>query len=892
VPLEVWGRMATTLATASNTMVNNSIHAKNQTVDETQRRIAFTRVIPYVINWYQSGAYTTDHWLTRIATFQCCFRGLQTSHQRVTIIGARSADAIAILAGGPLPPALPIGTMVDVPSAPEQVPTQGGSSSNDPTTTSGPPEQVHQNTAIQEAGPQPEDSSTYPTIEGVLTRTTGGEVIDTREPKDEMYNVSWRSNKAHAKLRHLHKCISCNQFYSHQHKGGDKPHGQCMQQCPYPGCERGGVGAARTHARPEKGMASAGPAPGLPAPVQLPEPKGPAKSKEPFVPPTPEEGVLPSADVDIPEWKADPEFPAKLEVMLDGKSMSRTAIQIGPAVGTPVHYANSLGSLGAAVAGRIVGKQKRFDPPEALRRKVTRMVDRIIDVVLTPEKIKAWRDKAENQPFAELCSKKWTNQMFQNAWDTLIARGSDANVGWEAIIKSEVLQFDVSKGARPRIIMSCGPEAQVMSKVVVRCLEDLYFHHFTGAHIKYKPKVDAVNEILKKITPESRVFQGDGSAWDATIMPELKQLIENRLLGHVAEELFRNGDCCGALKTWWDADLKDRNRNTMTLKFCAGKAVARLVILSTRRSGDSFTSGGNGSTNKILWTCIILEFPEQYVDNPRRGFYIGSCWRLSGVRGLERPEVIKWITEINDKLWEKLKTGKKGPRTSIVEPFKFPMVLPTFMQGADLISNVKYIPAVEGDDSLINTTTRQTIEHIEKCWHQLAFNMKLFERKPGQMIVFVGMEALRQTDGSVSEPLPELTRGLVQSGWTLSADASSETIAGMFAARVEMNRSCNIMGRYYSAVARHWAAQCGDEVVLTRDAQFKLFGQLIDNPRVRFSDYLDKDIADTPCAVTRHYMSDEEIKRVSLQLDALEAIDPAYNLRELFPASVLPKGGI
>jgi len=515
--------------------------------------------------------------------------------------------------------------------------------------------------------------------------------------------------------------------------------------------------------------------------------------------------------------------------IIDGAITSGIATQVGPSAGNPVHYGNSVAALQAAAASRIEGKQPPFKPSKALRRRITEVVNELQRTVLTPDAILAWKDQAENCELAELCSKKWSKELFHRAYDNLAKQGVDVRTVYKAQIKPEVLDFNPSKGHRPRIIANCGPEAQICMKVVTKCFEDLIIGHFVDNSIKHKPKMDAVREAFGGVSLTERLLEGDGSAWDATISPELKAISENRMLFDVAEVLFAGGMACEVLEHWWASDAKARSKKKIAMPFTKGGAVASLVMKNTRMSGDGLTSIGNFIINAIIWSAVILDTPADWVKNPKR------------------------------------------------KEFK------------SLGKNALFVPRYEGDDSFVRTTSTKTLEAIEADWLSVGFNMKIFERGVGDKVIFVGVEAMRLADGTLTTPIPEVKRGIVGSAWTLAKDVTPELCAGMFAARAEMNKECALMQRYYAAIARSWLTLCkGTMVQLDRESQYQLFGEYVPDLPVDLADLLERPPTRAGDAVLKAYMRDDEMEKAYLAMDCFDAgIDITISPSEIFPASMV-----
>jgi hypothetical protein len=547
------------------------------------------------------------------------------------------------------------------------------------------------------------------------------------------------------------------------------------------------------------------------------------------------DGVLPSLNLD--HTTVDTET-VKVTIIDDGVPVERTAYQIGPAVGKPTHYSESVNSMSAAADKRIVGRQRAYKPKKNYADKLETFVQAMLDNVLTDDAIRAWKDRAENAPLRDIASSKWSQETFDRAYQNLLDQGAECRVGFSAQVKSEVLQFNEKKGHRPRIIANCGPEGQLCAKVVVKCLEDLVFKHFKSRSIKHQPKMEAVNRLLGEIEEHHRVLEGDGAAWDACVSHQLKCALENKLLWHVAERLFIGGDAVECLEAWWKADAKQRERPRTSLKYSKGRAAAYLTMANTRMSGDAGTSVLNWIVNAAIWACVLLDDPGEWVRNPERGVYKSY--------------------------------------------------------GKDIVFRVAY----EGDDSLIITTSDMSVEAIVAIWESFGFNMEIFDRKPatankyGDIISFVGVECVRQPKDDkgrcVSAAIPQFIRGVVQSAWTL-AEPSPELCASIFAAKAAMSKDCSLLHSYYASICAGWLEKCKTphSVELDRESQFQLFGNYEAGRVANLREECFRESTKDGDAVLSKYLTQEQLFDAYRRMDSFGGgLDLTVSPKEIFPASL------
>lgn len=600
---------------------------------------------------------------------------------------------------------------------------------------------------------------------------------------------------------------------------------------PPPSDAPGGGGAAKTDPTTAddtgRSLASGPTAASACATAAVPPSVGTTTKKKPDTISKEDDGKLP---VTMCPARADfNDGTLKVEVVLDGKVTDTVATKVGPSCGKPVHYANEVNALRAAIETRVKGKQPVFKPSARVLERMRETVAALKELVFTKEAVKKWRDYAEDVGLGELVSKKWSVKTFEQAFKNLADAGVDVRVQYKMQIKSEVREFDEDKGCRPRIVNNCGPEAQICMKVVMSCLEHILFHHFKNQSIKHTPKIAAVKRIFAQFKEEDTVYEGDGSAWDYCISPGLKAVVENDIIWHVAELLFGTSDIvAGASYHWWKADMSQREKKKVTAPFTKGEAVARVVMANVRMSGDAGTSSLNWMENAVCWASILLEKPREWVADPNAKHYTGYM-------------------------------GKK----------------------------IRFKAAYEGDDSVVATTSTFPQPSIEREWRKCGFNMKLAARAVGDRMVFVGMESMRLKQ-SFSHPIPEVKRGIVQSAWTLMKDPTPGAIGMSFAARAQMNQDCELMSRYYAALARGWFAQCGtEEIVIDRDNQFDLLGDFVEGRKCTAAKALDFTTTRKGDDALLLYMSKEDVAVAYRKMDAFDnGLDSSQSPTEIFPASM------
>ena len=250
--------------------------------------------------------------------------------------------------------------------------------------------------------------------------------------------------------------------------------------------------------------------------------------------------------------------------------------------------------------------------------------------VFSPKKIISWW---ETKVFGDLKSKKWTPERLTNNIVGLCQR-VDPTFRLTCDVKLEAMP----EGKPPRMLIADGDEGQVLSLLVVCCMEDRIKAHFPKKTIKGKSKAAAMGMVSQELrVPGSAVskvkarldrrlqermgmkpasvFEGDGSAWDTTCGPEIRDICENPVIVHIASVLKA---VMAEPHTWVDAHSNICQIEEMSVTFRKNKEFARLVLKAIRRSGHRGTSVLNWWDNFCIWHASVFVQPEVGVDPPRR----------------------------------------------------------------------------------------------------------------------------------------------------------------------------------------------------------------------------------------------------------------------------------
>jgi len=397
------------------------------------------------------------------------------------------------------------------------------------------------------------------------------------------------------------------------------------------------------------------------------------------------------------------------------------AYAIGPDLIPSDVKPNSIGALLRGLIERLEKKVLPYDPKPGLEEELHESV-KALKAVFTAEKVRAWR--AANPMIALMKSGKWTTPRFYEAYDRLLSEMGLFELQHKFQVKrNEVLPV---RGKSPRPLCSDGDIGNVANLITIKFIEDVLFGcqafkgHFRGHHVKHQKKLAAVQEIMRNLRHNKKDLtsvMGDGSAWDSCEGPEIRDVIENPLIEHVAKLLLDDIEVPN-----WVTDAAIRARKGKKMRGSAEtvdtapngrKLLSFLDVRAIRRSGDRGTSVLNYVMNLVVWLTILSEDAPKLLANPATRNHVS---RLSGKR-----------------VW------------------------------------MNY--GFEGDDSVLSTDDdlKKYEARIREDWQSLGFHMKLDFRVSDEALTFVGYIALCNKHGPRDDIImPELLRNIASSAWTCS----------------------------------------------------------------------------------------------------------------------------
>jgi hypothetical protein len=352
-------------------------------------------------------------------------------------------------------------------------------------------------------------------------------------------------------------------------------------------------------------------------------------------------------------------------------------LKLYPSLVEPNVPANNIGNLDEAVQRRIFEKQRKPEITSKQRKELDTVVKSLIKHTFSKSNILEFI--RENPSLCDMRSKRWSIERFEKAVSDLYA-----DLAPEYAPKPQVKKEQMPNGKPPRMILSDGDRAQIMSLVVMSCMEACMkkCHKYrTTKGAEPFVQLDKLLTAMRHPGGEGRkgaTVEGDGKSWDTTCSLEIRQEIENKIINHILDILLANGMqdpvWAEALKkvstqAFLDLKMKEKGRES--------DRVARWIIAAIRRSGDRGTSILNWITNFVCWVAALFGNDSTSVNNI--------------VTSSRKNRVYK-------------------DRWGIMRFFTF---------------------FFEGDDSLLFVEPRPSQEQwdeVTEYWRQLGFNMTLFVR--------------------------------------------------------------------------------------------------------------------------------------------------------------------
>jgi len=381
--------------------------------------------------------------------------------------------------------------------------------------------------------------------------------------------------------------------------------------------------------------------------------------------------------------------------------------------------ANDIRNVRDAIEHRIDAPRRPVALTQSERNRIGRMVSTSLS---NHARYGIWSEKAINDwaldklDWEELKSGKWSTERMETSLNKLLGE-------WRPVLRptAQIKPEHTKHGKAPRLLIADGDDGQLMALVIIKCFEDLLFKHLVGKSIKHKAKRDAMKKFSENMRRQCRgggltCVEGDGSHWDGSEGLEIRDIIENPVLAHIASVLAGTYLCPEA---WVDEHARLNTAAKTRLFFKNKMRDFCVTIRAIRRSGHRGTSCLNYWNNYVLWHCCLFAKPEVFLDPLRR--VAMDVW----------GEKSRWAY------------------------FCF-----------------------EGDDSA-GTTTPSLDAHtkdIESFWQRAGFHMKL--SYPKERLSFAGWWFGVDDNGLNDARSPDLPRALATLGLSVSPTAVSAFRAG------------------------------------------------------------------------------------------------------------------
>jgi len=375
---------------------------------------------------------------------------------------------------------------------------------------------------------------------------------------------------------------------------------------------------------------------------------------------------------------------------------------------------------------RMEKKARPFTATEADKVKLGRFVSAAIsNTKNAPFSSKKIFDCIHEMTYARCKSRKWGDMRMDHAIEALCQR-VDPSFRLKASVKPEPMAEEKA----PRLLIADQDEGQIMALLTIFIIEYLIKKHFPKKGIKGLAKKDALKRVCEECGVPKKIakklitaFEGDGTAWDTTCSIEIRDLVENPVIKHVAKHV--NAFLHSSPESWADQHVKVCCDKTLTLTFTKNKERMKFIIKAIRRSGHRGTSPLNWWMNFTGWHCAVFEHPEEFLN----------------------PDV-KW--------------------------------------GVDVIGIKRWLAsAFEGDDSFLTTAPAVTPEldvAILQFWERIGFNMKI--QKRDKHALFVGYRIALDENGPKKDAhgnfvfCPEVDRCMCRAGTSTSASSVQAFMAG------------------------------------------------------------------------------------------------------------------
>lgn len=461
-------------------------------------------------------------------------------------------------------------------------------------------------------------------------------------------------------------------------------------------------------------------------------------------------------------------------------------------------YSNTNTNMKEAIKKRITEKKRPFTLSAVQKKDIGTIVDALCgnSGIFSKKKIMEVVNAILWEPnFADLKSRKWSDARVKAAieelWSSMYLK-----FGEDGFIKTEAQTSDKA----PRPIKVDGDAGQLMANLVISIFEYLLYEQHKLHAVKHKNKEEALRDVVEMFKGKLHMTATDGSAWDASCRHEVRDLIENRILLHIMENVMD----LGYVPEQWlkkHQEVNEKKKQRIRFRRKCFKDHVYHNIEAIRRSGHRGTSSLNWIVNVVL--TLYANFP------------VDSCIIL-----LNQPQtrrvVSRWAKE---KIW--------------------------FSWGCD------------GDDMLYGMSHCHTPEQREMelaLWTSAGFSMKMNQDDNGHFRRFLGhmfgLKDGQEGTGLSGTVIPELMRNLNAShvhcslrinkileseglsakcirefapGFVCRAHAFKEFLPGLASKYLEL--ACHLMGEHDVLLSHDHAMRLGVEDDSSTSEQIEIVTQ-------------------------------------------------------------------
>lgn len=453
------------------------------------------------------------------------------------------------------------------------------------------------------------------------------------------------------------------------------------------------------------------------------------------------------------------------------------ALKYLPQINERLFYITNMKRVKQAIKGRIVEPHVEMNLTPEERKQMETVVTSFVDYMKSDHKM---IDRiATSMLFGDYKSKKWSEQRATKAIERLRQEYAPG-YKFAGSIKLEPSK----RGKPPRLIIADADRGQIMAWVLIGVFEKWLFLRYKKRSIKGLPKEEAMSRVVEQLNQRDpcgapgvsesllervkcAILENDGSAWDACMSQELRDLTENKIMEAMAGMLDKYLICEGS-PAFIEARLESNSLKKLRLR----------VHPHENRFGS--------------------QVDEDIADLPKGKdpFVIIRAIRRSGCRG---TSVLNWIA--NQLCWIWVLAGDQG--VTLVKP-----------EGRKVLcvdGVVRFIRMVfEGDDSILSlfakngpNMTDELLELLTQRWAKLGHRPKLFWRKEGDIAEAVGWHYAVDSLGLVEETgSPDVMRVLTNSCYSTikaaiaAAEVGDTKAFGLAVAPGILSRSYTLAKRF------------------------------------------------------------------------------------------------